>query len=90
MSGGAIVAGERCIRCSDPPAPGRVRCEKHLALARQQANDEYRRRRDAGLCARNGCDKPAEPGRVRCAAHAREAADIVATIYAKRRGDGTR
>ena len=78
-------AAERCIRCSEPPAPGRVRCEKHLAIARERASADYHERKNDGRCTWGGCNEPAAPERVRCAAHLLEAAGIVADIRARRK-----
>ena len=86
-------SGIRCLKCEDPPAPGKVRCDIHLALHNEQSKSQDARRKaralEQGLCTRC-CKQPAREGSTNCQSCADKARESEKHKYARRKAAGLR
>lgn len=56
-----------CVSCPSPAAPGRLRCETHLAYHRDLRKRLTAEHGAIGRCTR--CDSDADPGQTLCSYH---------------------
>ena len=74
----AHKAAGLCIYCSEPAAPGRVQCERHIAYQKKKKKESYARRKkwkDPEAC--RWCDKPRVEGKSFCEEHLKKSAEVM-------------